>query len=214
MSLLSVLAGVYSPFRSAPVLELRDSYNESLATPHNYTAIDTETSGLDARSCEILELAAIRYRDHTPVDEFHTFVCPVGRIPKAASAVNHITLSKVILAPPSQIALADFFAFLGDDTLLGYNIGFDMKFIQTRAQRDLPNPAFDVLPFARHLLPGHRNYKLDTLRRDLSLGGRAHTALGDCKATANLYQHCFESDQYKKYMLLIQKAQEKSSHRR
>lgn len=175
-------------------MPLRRFSPETQVPPVNYTVLDLETTGLDACTCEILELGAIRYRGHKQVEKFHTFIRPEGVIPSRASEINHITWPKVAGAP-SLFDIGDaFFNFIGDDTLVGFNIGFDIKFIQTRFGVDIKNVSFDVLPFAKECYPGLFSYKLDELRRYFSLGGTAHSALGDCVATANLLALCLSTE--------------------
>lgn len=205
MGLLSFLFAGNPPSGSVERMSLRRFYNEVNTPLSDYTVIDLETSGLDACTSEILEIGAIRYRNHNPVDRFHSYVRPTSAIPKAASDVNHITWRKVSSAPPLQEIVPSFFDFLGEDLLIGYNIGFDIKFIQTRTQIDIQNPAFDVLPFARKMLPGHENYRLDELRSTLSLSGHPHSALGDCETTAQVYLIALNSTAYLQYKREIEK---------
>lgn len=178
------------PSSEAPRLALRSVAPWTSLPPHDYTVIDTETTGLNACTCEILEIAAIRCRNHREVDRFRTYIRPEGRIPQAASDVNHITWNKVYQAPFLHDVIDNFFAFIGDDVLVGYNLGFDLKFIQTRTQIDVKNDSFDVLPFVKRVFPGLLSYKLDYLRQRYSLGGRAHSAIGDCTATSALLRKC------------------------
>ena len=35
--------------------------------------------------------------------------------------------------------------FLGNDVIVGFNVSFDMRFLQTRLGKGIKNPAFDVL---------------------------------------------------------------------
>lgn len=205
-SLFDCIIGPQCP---APRLPLRDYHHAIDMLPEDYTVIDLETSGLDACTCEILEIAAIRYRNHDPVAKYRTYVRPEGKIPARASQINHITWPRVCGAPNIDAVKQPFLSFLGDDVLIGYNIGFDIKFIQTRMQIDIKNPVFDVYSLAREMLPGYVDYRLDTLRHELSLGGVAHTSLGDCEATAQLYLLCCQAPQFERYMSeLISRHQE------
>lgn len=197
MGLFSFLFAPPAPQGPAPWMQERSRYSKTEIPPEDYTVIDLETSGLYPTDCEILELAAIRYRDGEPVAQCRTYVKPEGRISREASKVNHITWSKVYNAPAFDDVIWNYLAFLGDDTLIGYNVGFDMRFLQTRTQVSLKNEVFDVMPFAKRVLPKQRNYKLDTLRWEFSLGGQAHTSLGDCEATARLYQICRDMAGYR-----------------
>ena len=46
------------------------------AFPDDYVVLDIETTGLDEKRCEIIEIAALRASDNQVVDEFSTLVKP------------------------------------------------------------------------------------------------------------------------------------------
>lgn len=191
MGLFSFLFAGPEPKKQAPKMPLRRFFHwEDIPPNGNYTVIDTETSGLDACIHEILEIGAIKYRNNQETERFHTYVRPEGKIQKSASDVNHLTWAKVCGAPSFHEIIPAFLSFIGKDTLVGYNIEFDIKFIQTRSGRDIENPAFDVLPMVQAAVPLDR-YRLDDVRRHFNLSGTAHTAIGDCITTACIFQKCF-----------------------
>lgn len=190
MSLFSALFGPPAPTKSAPRMRLMRYFCETSLPPTDYVVLDLETSGLDACTCEILEIGAIRYKNHIAVNQYHTFVRPEGFIPRDASRVNHITWSTVCKAPYLFDVSERLLEFLGDDVIVGFNVSFDMKFLQTRLGKGIKNPAFDVLSFVKETEPNLPRYKLNDLRRHFSLGGAPHTALGDCMATAKVFQKC------------------------
>lgn len=172
----------------APEIELNKS-----SLPPNFTVLDIETTGLNPKKNEILEIGAIRYRGGFEARHFHTYVRPSRPIPEYISDINGITWDIVSGAPVFAQIKDRFFSFIGNDTLVGYNILFDIRFIQYYSQHELTNPLIDVLQIARHSLPGESCYKLDYLRRKYNLGGKAHSALGDCEATKKLFQLCCNS---------------------
>jgi len=193
MGFFSALFGPKAPSQPAPGMRLLRYFNSTSVPPTDYTVLDLETSGLDACTCEILEIGAIKYRNHIETNRYHTFVRPKGSIPKEASRVNHITWSMVCKAPYLSDIAANFFDFLGKDIIVGYNIAFDMKFLQTRFEKSISNSAFDVLSFVKEVKLQLPRYRLDDLRGHFALGGIPHTALGDCEATAKIFQKCLET---------------------
>lgn len=180
--------------------ELRPDFEECDIIPENYTVIDLETSGLDACICEILEIAAIKCRNNDVVEWYHTYVRPVGQISEDASKINHLTVEMLQNKPSLAEIRADFFNFIGNDILVGHNIGFDIKFIQTRFEIELPNKCFDTLKWSRIEFPQFARYSLDYLRRQLKLGGAAHSALGDCEATHGLLLQISQAEQLRQIM--------------
>lgn len=176
---------------SAPKLPLRKDFTETALPPNDYTVFDTETTGLDACTCEVLEIGAIRYRDHKEVKRFHSYIQPVGPLHKGAASVNGIRWADVQNAPPFSEVYKNFIEFIGEDPLVGYNIGFDVKFIQTRSGTSLKNSCFDVLPLAKRFVDAE-DYKLVTVKEHFGISSISHTALGDCEATAAVYEQILQ----------------------
>ena len=156
--------------------------------PTDFTAIDLETSGLDPWKHDILEIGALKYRNNEKIDCFHSYVLPKNSIPREATKINGIDIFTVLGAPLFSQLQDKFLAFLGEDMLLGYNVKFDIRFIQSHSQIILENPQYDVLNFIRIVSPNEQSYKLEALRYKYKLYGVAHSALGDCEATVQLMQ--------------------------
>ena len=59
--------------------------------PSDYVVIDFETNGLEPRTCGIIQMAAVRYRNDVKVDTFTSFVYTTI-IPPKVSELTSITL--------------------------------------------------------------------------------------------------------------------------
>lgn len=188
-SFLSYLFPSPEPIEDAPRKALNRFYKTHSGIPTDYTVIDLETSGLDACTAEILEIGAIKYRNNVADRTFHSYIQPVGKIPYSASQVNGITWRKVCKAPLLGDIRDEFLEFIGNDVLVGHNVGFDVKFIQTRFELTLQNECLDTLELSKIAFPNMPSYKLNNLKQILFLaGGPSHTALGDCMTTHQLLQ--------------------------
>ena len=92
-------------------------------------------------------------------------------------------------APSTEVAIKDFYLFTKGCVLSGYNVGFDMKFIQNAGKKfgiSFLNEVQDVLELAREKLV-LSNYKLSTVVKHLELElTNAHRALFDAIATAEV----------------------------
>lgn len=151
--------------------------------PKKYVVLDSETTGLNPASCEILEIAAIRYDESGEVERFQSYVKPTGKVPSRITELTGIKTSDVRGAPlPSEVA-EKLAAFVGDDAVAGYNVSFDISFIQTRMGITFSGGAYDVLPLARSTIRGVRNHKLQTLKEHLGLELSSHRAMADCETT-------------------------------
>lgn len=154
--------------------------------PQDYVVLDLETTGLNPKKDEILEIGAIKYRNHVEIDRFHTYVHPKKAIPYAATAVNGITWEAVLHAPSIDDVRPDLKSFIDEETIVGYNVDFDSRFLLFQCSLAPVTPRYDVLSTARQLLKNEPSYKLDCLRQRYDLGGDAHSSIGDCEATARL----------------------------
>ena len=95
----------------------------------NFVAVDVETTGLSQVSDEIIEVAAIRFREFKPVEKFATLCAPKKGIDEAAARVNGITADMVEDKPLfGQIAPA-LQEFIGKDNVVGHNLDFDLRFL-------------------------------------------------------------------------------------
>lgn len=135
----------------------RNKGKSLLIFPNDYCVIDIETTGLTPGQDEIIEIAAVRYRNMTKQASFDTFVRPVKRISSFITGLTGITNDMVADAPGISTAIAEFADFIGDDILMGYNVNFDINFLYDSllsvTSRELSNNFVDVLRFARKALP-------------------------------------------------------------
>lgn len=161
----------------------------------DYVVFDLETTGVRPGDDQIVEISAIRVREHQTVEEYSTLVNPQMHIPAAATAVNHITDQMVKDAPVLAEALSGFLQFVGNDILVGHNIhSFDLKFIYDGARRlfgaEVENNYIDTLFMARQCLPQLSHHKLSDVATyfHISTAG-AHRALADCV----MNQKCYEA---------------------
>lgn len=160
----------------------------------DYVVFDLETTGVNARNDEIIEISAIKVINGEVADTFSSLVNPQMPISPAASAVNHITDEMVEDAPVIDEVMIDFLQFIGDYPLVGHNIhSFDMKFIYRVTDRlynkTLTNDYLDTLPYSRKKLPNLAHHRLVDLAAHYGLStGGAHRALFDCE----MNQKCFE----------------------
>ena len=163
-----------------------------LEFPASYVVIDLETTGLDPRFNEIIEIAGIRYENDTEVDRFQTLVNPETEIDEFITELTGITNEMLADAPTVGAVLPSFLQFVGDSIVVGHNINFDINFLYDNAENlSLPpfgNDFVDTLRMSRRLYKDMTNHKLSTLVEHLGVdGGVEHRALADCICA----QQCF-----------------------
>lgn len=159
----------------------------------NYISIDIETTGLDSHFDEIIELGAVRVSDGIVVEQFQTLVKPKQMIDSFISELTGITNDMVSSAPSIDQALPSFLDFIGDSTLLGHNVNFDINFIYDFSRLlKLPpfsNDFIDTLRIVRRVYPDWSNHKLQTMVKNLNITESIeHRALSDCLNTHLCYE--------------------------
>jgi len=157
----------------------------------SFIAIDIETTGLDYKSCEIIEISAIRFSEGKAGEAFSSLVKPRHGMPKYIQFLTHIEPSDLEGAPPVAAVLRQLESFLGDAILVGHNVEFDLGFINHYLAKTggmpLSNKAWDTSDLSRIYLPFVNDHKLGTMTRHFGIGlENAHRALADATATGYL----------------------------
>ncbi|MCH7620738.1 MAG: DEAD/DEAH box helicase, partial [Chloroflexi bacterium] len=152
-------------------------------------ALDLETTGLDSDRDTIIEVGAVKFRGEETLDSFQTFINPGRSIPEFIQRLTGISPQQVRRAPPFSAVVADLEAFLGHYPIIGHNISFDLRFLETHGL-PLENPSYDTWDLASMFLPRTTEYSLVYLSRHLGVKHTdAHRALGDARATQGVFLH-------------------------
>lgn len=168
---------------------VREHKGKSLVEfPPKYVVIDIETTGLDPRFDEIIEVAGIKYDNRLEVGRFQSFVKPQQKISSFITELTGITNEMVAHAPRIKTVLPDFLSFLDDSIIVGHNVHFDINFIYDNAEylglSSFTNDFVDTMRISRRLYKDLENHKLSTLVSFLQVGSSVeHRALADCIAT-------------------------------
>ena len=167
-----------------------------LTLPEDYVVMDLETTGLDPRFDEIIEVACIRYRSHQEVGRFVSFVHPEDAISSFITDLTGITDEMVKDAPPIEDVLPRFRAFIDGDIVIGHNVDFDINFLYDTSIKlgldPFSNDFIDTLRISRRLYREWTDHKLSTLIRNLEVGDTVeHRALSDSIQTQKCYFKMF-----------------------
>ena len=177
----------------------------------NYTdgdivVFDTETTGLDVYSDDIIEIAAIRLHNGAivgePLDLYIRTDKPIlpklGEKDNPMYAIYHEKMHRNQLLSPAE-ALQRFWQYVGDAALLAHNASYDSNILDYNMRRYTPadswkshtNTCFDSLKLIRLLAPGLSSYKLEALLEHFHLAGtNSHQAIDDVAATLSLIRLC------------------------
>jgi ATP-dependent DNA helicase DinG len=151
--------------------------------------IDTETTGLDFRSCELIEVSAARLRGREVVDTFDVLVKPAQPIPAEIVAITGIDNDMVADAEDAATVTRRFLEFAQDAPLVAHNATFDRHFMEKgNGGRPLGLVWVDSLELSRIVLPCLKSHKLHDLSRAFDLHQSTHRALDDVIATCGLWR--------------------------
>lgn len=153
--------------------------------PSNIAVVDTETTGVDPKTCKVVEVALFGANI-----QYNLLVNPGCAIPPETSAIHHICAEDVVDAPDWNTVKAELSGAInkaGVTILAAHNVEYDsavLGFGPDQAWICTYKCALRQWPDA----PSHKN---EVLKYFLGLGPRgrsyshaAHSALHDCKTTA------------------------------
>ncbi len=153
-----------------------------------FVVVDVETTGTNAEMADLVEIAAVRVKGDKIVDRWSTFVNPGRTI--FGNQMHGITDKDVKGAPSPAEAARKALAFVGDATIVGHSVGFDIAFLEAAlgdGTRIESGRYLDTLTLARDGYPDLASYTLGELSKFFGIElKQAHRALPDAEATAEL----------------------------
>ncbi len=162
-------------------------------TALRYTVFDTETTGLDPETDELIAIGAVRIvNGHVLRGEtFEQLINPRRPLNPLSARVHGISPEMLEDKPTVEEVLPRFRRFVGETVLVAHNAAFDMRFLRTREERagvTFANPVLDTLLLSAVVHPSHEDHSLEAIARRLGVPvvGR-HTALGDALIAAQIF---------------------------
>lgn len=156
-----------------------------------YVVIDLETTGLNPRQDEIMEIGAVKTRNGEVIDEFHTFVKP-EQLKEKSLKITGITEEMLKNAPRIEEVVERLYDFLEGCVLVAHNADFDVTFLQNTFSKfglSFNPPYIDTLRLANALLRNKiKSFSLDKLVDYFGLGTfQHHRALDDARVTVKVF---------------------------
>ena len=168
-------------------------------TSKEYVVVDTETTGLDTKTDEILSIGAVKIRDNKVLtsETFEVYLKNYKEISAKSIAVHGIRACDLVNAKEPHEAIKEFLRFIGSRTLVGYYLEFDVemlnKYIKPMLGITLPNEMIEVseIYFEQtiSLIPqGNIDLRFDTILKNCNLPNMgAHNAVNDAIMTAMMF---------------------------
>lgn len=157
---------------------------------------DIETTGLDKKENEIIEVGAVRWKDGQAIETFESFAKPLAKLPPEIVKLTGITDQDLAEAPSEEETLRAFAKFVGSSPIVAHNATFDVSFIRNRGKvygLDFPNAVVDTLPLARMMVPDVRRHTLDAMCRHFKIEQlHHHRAMDDAACTARMWERLRE----------------------
>ncbi|NMH27845.1 exonuclease domain-containing protein [Flavobacterium silvaticum] len=163
-----------------------------------FAIVDIETTGGNAGSSRITEIAIIIHDGTHITDRWETLVNPQLQIPPSIFALTGIDNDMVRHAPMFGDIAAKVFEMLSNRVFVAHNVNFDYSFVRHQLEQagyTWTATKLCTVRATRKIKPGLRSYSLGNLCRslDISIENR-HRAGGDADATAILFSRLLEWD--------------------
>lgn len=188
-----------NPDAARPLVYDFDLLNQKPATDINETALrdltfvvfDSETTGLDPTTDDVVQLGAVRIVNGRIIasETFNALVNPGRPIPAQSTKVHGVTDTMVADAPDFLSVRKAFHSYAADAVLVAHNAPFDIAFLN-RGNAEFDNPVMDTVHLSAIVFGGSAIHTLDAVCERLEVDipdELRHTALGDAMVTAKAF---------------------------
>ena len=104
-----------------------------------FTAFDTETTGLKPDTSRIIEIGAVKITGNREI-EFHRMIRVDVCVPDKVRSLTGITDEMLQRGIDLKSSIYELKAYIQDVTLVGYNIAFDINFLNRACEKCLLEP--------------------------------------------------------------------------
>jgi len=157
--------------------------------------LDLETTGFEPKDDSIIEVSFVRFKDGKKVATYDQVFAP-DKSPLNDFVSNLTGISQAELDQEGQQITGEaqnIAELIGDSTIVGHNIDFDINFLIGNDIDVSQNPRLDTHELARILLPLEDSYALEVLSRKYGFTHTdAHRAMSDVLASKSLFELLLE----------------------
>ena len=157
-----------------------------------YVIIDLETTGLDPINDRIIEIGAIRIGEENK--EYSAIIKQEIDVPEKIIDLTGISYQEIKGGKGEEIAINELMDFIGEDIILGYNINFDIKFIneglKNMGRGKIKNQFYDAMKHVKQENMFLKNYKLETALKEYGIYEQVpHRAIADARLIHKLVKN-------------------------
>lgn len=154
--------------------------------------LDLETTGLDVETDTIIEIGAIKVSGDRET-EFHKMIRTDSHVPEVVCNLTGITDEMLGEGSSLENSLHELATLIRGAILVGYNISFDIKFLNHAFEKisleAIHNKTIDLMHEAKRRNSFQENYKFGTTLQAYGINQAIpHRALGDAKLVYQLYK--------------------------
>lgn len=164
-----------------------------------YVCFDCETTGLNPKVDDIISIGAVIIKDNTIVSsrKFVKFVKPKTKLQAEAIKIHHIRECDLEEAEDINDVIEEFIEYIGNRTLVGYYLEFDIsminKYLKPKLGITLPNKMYEVSAIyydykIERIPQGNIDLRFNTIMDDLQIPYMGkHDAYNDTVMTSLIF---------------------------
>jgi len=160
-----------------------------------FVVFDIETTGLSVSEDKIIEISAMKIKNHQIIEQFDAFVNPEQKLSAFTTKLTGITDSDVKTAKTIDQVMPDFKAFIEGAILVAHNATFDMGHIHENLKHldlyEADYPSIDTLQIARQVYGDKiKRFNLKAVAKLFKVELKQHhRAEYDTRATTDIFLH-------------------------
>jgi DNA polymerase III epsilon subunit family exonuclease len=162
----------------------------------NFITFDVETTGLDPKNDEIIEIGIVKVEMGKICNQFSQLFKPSVPISRVITQITGIKPEDCRDKPLLKESITEITPFFKEGWIISHNAVFDVNFLQNTIKMTLPNEPelpreriLDTLELSRFLLPDLPNHKLETVAQFFNINSNnTHRALTDSKITSDIFK--------------------------
>ncbi|MHB8874947.1 MAG: helicase C-terminal domain-containing protein [Myxococcaceae bacterium] len=159
---------------------------------NRFAIIDLETTGLDPKVDEVIELGAAFVERGLVVRRISRLFAPSRALPVAIRRITGLDDADLAGQPPFQTYLPELAEALGGWTVVAHNAAFEQSFL-AGVLRSIRAPVLDSCELLHYLYPELESHSLESVIRWAGVGDHAaHRALRDCEDTLAVLRYALE----------------------
>ncbi|WP_286036371.1 exonuclease domain-containing protein [Succinatimonas hippei] len=171
----------------------REKGQSLLSFPDSFVVMDLETTGLNPQYDSIIEIGLIKVKNGIEEKRFESLINPKCSIDAFIYELTGISNNMLATAPVFEDIEDQIISFIGNDTIVGHNVNFDINFLYDTLLENkgikLKNDFIDTMRLSRRLLPELKHHRLQDLAEFFNLTDNFHRAMGDCTATLTIFNN-------------------------